>query len=204
MLWRDFAPYVLPSVIGCPIPTLVHHARLTAIDWCRRTACWRVDLDPVQLPGDSHIAYIDPLSIQASVTKVIAVSVGGRERMLVSPRDGQRFVRSQHPGEFCFTADNRDLQVYPMEPAGTEVIVTATLTPSAVAAELDDSIAADWIGDIALGVTAAIKRLPKQDFSDPIGARDDQERYEARVGSAAAKFARGLSAAKTRTSRGFF
>lgn len=203
MLWRDFAPYVLPSVIGCPIPTLVHHARLTSIDWCRRTACWRVDLDPVQLPGGSHVAYIDPLSIQAAVTKVITVSVGGRERTLVSPRDGQRFVRSQHPGEFCFTTDNRDLQVYPMEPAGTEVIVTATLVPSATAAELDDMVAADWIGDIAIGVTAAIKRIPNQEFSDPVGARDDQARYEDRRTSVAAKFARGLSAAKTRTQRGF-
>lgn len=204
MLWRDFAPYVVPFVIGAPMPVLEHHARLIAIDWCQKTGCWTRDLDAEIADGLTHTIDIVAPSSQIAVVRPIAVSVAGKERDLVTPRDGQRFVRSQHPGDFCFTPDNRVLHVYPLEQAGTEVVVTAMLKPALDRSSgLDDEIATQYANDIAWGIIASIQRLPKQDFSDPASARDHQTMYEDRRSTIAAKIARGIAAAKTRSQPGY-
>lgn len=204
MLWRDFAPYVMPYVIGAPMPVIEHHARLIAIDWCRRTGCWTRDLDPETTDGVNHTVDIVAPSSQIAVVRPIAVSVAGRERDLVTSRDGQRFVRSQHPGDFCFTPDNLLLHVYPLEPAGTEVVMTAILMPALDRSSgLDDEIATQYADDIAKGIIASIQRLPKQEFTDPASARDHQTMYEDRRGTIAAKIARGIAAAKTRSQPGY-
>lgn len=204
MLWRDFAPFVTPFVIGCPMPVLVHHARLVSIDWCRKTLCWQRDLDAEVLSGTSHEFDMQPLSVQSSIVKVLAVAVNGRERDLLTARDGQKFVRSQHPGDFCFTPDNLTLHVYPLEPEGTEVVVTAALAPALNGSSgLEDEIALQHADDIAKGIVASIMRVPGQDFSNPAQAAIEQGMYEARRTTIAAKVGRGLSAAKTRTQPGY-
>ena len=35
-------PYVAPNVMGCPIPVMEHHVRLSAIDFCNKTR-WHED-----------------------------------------------------------------------------------------------------------------------------------------------------------------
>ena len=42
MKWEDFGPFVLPYVVGCPLPTMVHHVRLAANEFCKRTKCCRI------------------------------------------------------------------------------------------------------------------------------------------------------------------
>lgn len=197
MKWRDFAPYVMPHVIGCPMPVLEHHARMTAIDWCRKTLCLSKDLDPVLSDGLTHVVPITPPAGYTTV-RVLAVGVDDKERDLVTPRDGQKFVRSQHPGDFCFTTDSLTLNVHPLEAAGVPVVVTAALMPAMVTStELDDDVAIQYAGDIAHGVIAAIKRLP--DFADANGAMTEQTIYQGARSTVAAKVMRGLAAAKTRT-----
>lgn len=197
MNWRDFAPYVMPYVIGCPMPVLVHHARLTAIDWCRKTLCLTKDLDPVDSDGLTNQVPISPPAGYTTV-RVMAVGVDGKDRELVTPRDGQKFVRTQHPGDFCFTTDSLTLNVYPLEAAGTPVVVTAALMPALnTSTELDDDVALQYAADIANGVIAAIKLLP--DFKDQAGAATHQALYAQARSTVAAKVMRGLAAAKTRT-----
>lgn len=199
MQWREFGPFVTPFVIGCPVPVLEHHARMTAIDWCRNTLCLQRDLDPVLTNGTSNaINIVAPEGL--AVVRVLAVAVEDIERELVTPRDGQRFARSNHPGDFCFTPANATLQVYPLEPAGKEVLITAALMPTLLGTSngLDDEVANEYVSDIALGVIASIKRLPQEGLNDPSGATDHQTRYENRRSTIAAKIARGLAAAKTR------
>lgn len=197
MLWREFAPYVMPYVIGCPMPVMEHHARLVAIDWCRRTFCHTVDLDPVPCDG-SALVLMEPLP-QTEIIKVLSVAVAGKDWTLVDPRKGQQHVRSEDPGDFCFTQDNKNLSIYPVQENATEVIVTAALMPTFTDSEgLDQDPASQYMDDIAKGIIASIMRLPKQDYSDPAGAMLHQSMYEARRSTVAAKVSRGLSAAKMR------
>lgn len=205
MQWRDFAPFVMPYVVGCPMPTLEHHAMLTSNDWFRRTLCLKMDLDPEFSTGASNAIDIVPPSRQLAVVRVLSVQVGDCERELLTMRDGQRFVRSQHPGAFCFAIDSRTLMVYPLEPAGVPVIVTAALAPAVALAEgVDDDIATEHMGDIAQGIIASIKMLPGQGFSDSQGAIAHRALYEDRIRTIAAKVARGESAAKLRSAPRMF
>lgn len=48
MIWRDLFPYVLPYVPGVPDATAVHHIRNAAIDFCRRTLAWQMEIDPIE------------------------------------------------------------------------------------------------------------------------------------------------------------
>ena len=167
MLWRDFAPYVLPHVIGCAMPTLEQHARQVSIDWCRGTLCHQIDLDPELASGTRNAIDLASPSVQLTVVKLMSVAVDGKDRALVAPRVGQQFVRSNHPGDFCFTTDNRTLMVYPLAPAGVEVVATVAMMPSLNANILDDIVGADYAMDIAEGIIASLQRLPNQEFSNP-------------------------------------
>lgn len=195
MLWTDFQPFVMPYVVGCPTPILVHHARLVSIDWCRKTLAYTVDLDPVLTDGTETVE-MEPES-KTQIVKVMTVAVAGKDWELVEPRRGQQFVRSQHPGDFCFTRDNRSLAVYGVQPAGTEVVVTAALMPDMLRGTgLSDDLASQYADDIAKGIIASIMRLPA--FADPGGAVMHQAMYESRRTTIAAKISRGLAAAKLR------
>lgn len=198
MLWRDFTPFVAPYVIGCPLPVLEHHARIMARDWCRNTLALQDELDPVLTDGAGAEVLITPPE-GLHVVKTMAVMVGDRERTLVHYRNGQQYDRTQHPGEYCYTRDNATLVVRPVEAAGVPVVITAAMMPSFDAAGLADVVANAYAEDIAKGITASIKLVPNQDFSDPQTAMVFLLQYESRRSTIAAKIARGMSSAKTQS-----
>lgn len=197
MKWLDFSPYVLPYVIGCPDPTLEMHARLAAIEFFRRTLSWREVLDPVQTDGTERVEVETPN--QAQIIKIKSVSVGGHEFPLVETSHGLELSRT-HPGrEFAFTQDGRTLVVYPIQPAGIQVIAEAAVAPSVTSTTLDDAQAMQHMQDIAQGAIASLKRVPNQTFSDLAGSPMHQAMFEARVSTIAAKHSRGVLAAKMRS-----
>lgn len=197
MQWRDFSPFVLPYVVGCPMPVLEHHARLMSVDWCRKTLCHTVDLDPTRTDGTA-ILCMEPL-LQTEIIKVLSVAVAGRDWELVDPRKGQQHVRSEETRDYCFTQDNKTLAIHPVQAAGLDVVITAALMPSLqLSSGLADEVASQYMDNIAKGIVASIMRLPKQEYSDPAGSAVHQMMYEQRRSTVAAKVARGLSAAKMR------
>lgn len=204
MRWRDFEPYVLPYVIGCPIPVMEHHARLTAIDWCRKTLCMTRELDAELTSGTSHEVDIAPPP-GMQIVRAVDVAVGGREFNLTDPLYGKRLARNHGQQEYCFTSDNATLQVYPMQAAGVEVVITAALMPALVnSTGLDDDIALEHADDIAKGIAAAMLKLPEQTFTNPQLAERMEADYKARRTTIAAKYSRGLAAGKTRSQPKFF
>ena len=76
MKWEDFGPFVLPYVVGCPLPTMVHHVRLAAIEFCKRTKCWARNLEPVTA-FDPHVVEIEPDSTNARILAIEGVAVDG-------------------------------------------------------------------------------------------------------------------------------
>lgn len=204
MLWRDFEPYVLPYVIGCPLPVLEHHARLTAIDWCRKTLCLQRTLEPESTSGVSHeIDILAPSGMQ--VVRPLDVAVDGKERTMATALEGIRLARAQSRHEFCFTQDNATLFVHPLEAAGKQVVITAALMPAlGTSTGLDDDIALEHADDIAKGIAAAILKIPKQDFTDMALSADMKAEYERRRATIAAKYSRGIAAGKLRHKTAFF
>ncbi len=92
MIWSDFYSWVLPSVQGCPNPTLDLHIRQSAIEFCRRTLCWVRTLDPVEANGMDIRFDLDLLS-QTQAVKLMAVAVNGLEYLLVDTQRGLQLVR---------------------------------------------------------------------------------------------------------------
>lgn len=194
---RDFSALVLPFVVGCPMPVMVQHVRLAAIDFCRKTQCFKRDLAPKATDGTA-ILLMEPLAgTQIRQVKSVVVGDRGDWPVLGAPQ-GEHFVRTNHPADFCFTSDNRRLHIYALQPTGTLVTVNAALAPSLLATELDDALFDEYGQDIAEGAIASIKSVPKQDFTDPGGVLMHRDNFQRRISVTTAKVGRGLSDAKTR------
>ncbi|XVJ69944.1 MAG: hypothetical protein HEQ39_09995 [Rhizobacter sp.] len=196
MKWSEFGPYVLPDVIGVPEPMLWLHARLASIEFCRRTLCDTLTLDPSNTDGTTTVELELPPETQ--IIKIKAVEVAGRDHPLVTPIHGNALVRSQSGQPFCFLANDLTLAVYPAQPKKTKVTADVALAPSIEAEELRDTVAAQYAQDIANGVVARLKKITNQVWSDPTGAVDAQQRFLGRISTVAAKVGRGQVAAKMR------
>lgn len=197
MNWADFSPYVLPYVTGCPEPVMEQHVKLAAIEFFRRTLSYRQVLDPVTTDGTALVPLDAPM--QTQIIKIKSVTVGDHDFPLVETSHGLELSRT-HPGrEFAFTQDGRTLVVYPIQPAGIQVIAEAAVAPSVTSTTLDDAQAMQHMQDIAHGAVASIKRIPGQPFSDLAGSPVHQAMFEARVSTVAAKHSRGVMAAKMRS-----
>jgi hypothetical protein len=201
MQWIEFAPYILPYAGGCPEPLLELHTRLAAIDFCRRTLCDTRTLDPIQ-GFDQNVVELD-LPPETVIVKIKAVEVDTRDRAIVSPAMGRSYVRSKHPGEFCFTPDNRNLHIYPAPTETVFVVPDVALMPSLQATGLLDEIANEYMHDIAHGALARILMVPNQTFSDPNSAVVHANAFKARVNTIAAKIGRGIANSKTQSFIGY-
>jgi hypothetical protein len=201
MLWRDFAPFVLPYVPGCPVPVLEHHARIVSIDWCRKTLCHLREMESIPGGGTTFLEMYPPNGTQ--IIKIKAVDVGGVDWPLTDSIRGAKMARGQHPGYFAYTEDNITLRVYPALIGTQAVTVTAALAPTITANKLDDVVASQYLQDIAHGVIASLMMAPGQSFSSPQDAMIHSARYEALKVSAAGKVMRGMANVKMGGAPGF-
>jgi hypothetical protein len=193
MQWSDFGPYVHPFVIGCPEPVMVHHVRLAAIEWCRRTLCWVEWLDDVgtELTPETEI---DP-GKDRQIIKIKHVLVDGKEWGLVEPDYGTRLALQDSKDEFCFTDDQKTLQIHPLQVMNTPVKIRAALAPTLGAPSMD-KVLDEHAQDIASGAIASIMRLPGQSFSNMGDSAVHEAVFRGRIKTIALKKSRGLMAAK--------
>lgn len=201
MLWSDFQPYVLPHVIGVPQPTMELHARLAAIEFCRRTTCDIRTLAAVETDGTADVALVAPTDTR--IIKIKAVEVDGKEWTLVDATHGKSSSRRQLSGDYAFTQDGINLQLFPVPVTGIEVVADVALAPSMGSVELFDPIGEQYVQDIAHGVIAGIKSIPGQPFSDSPGADQARAMFQARINTVSAKMSRGLMGLKMRSHVGY-
>lgn len=166
MQWADFSPYVLPYVIGCPEPTLEIQAKLAAMDFCEKTKCWVKTLEPAQTYGQ-HLLEVDASYEKARIVDIELVQVDGVEWPIVDPAVGIRRAQANDGRAFCFPATG-GVMIYPLQPNGTNVVVTASLVPTMAATSLD-TLLYEHIDSIAHGTIARIMRIPNQPFTGDAG-----------------------------------
>lgn len=197
MLWRDFEPYVMPFVQGCPVPVLEHHARLTAIDFCRKTACMAVTLDPEQTDG--FTLDVQPLADTGlQILRMLSVTLDGHAMPLVSTSHGLELVAHGYGNEFAFARDGATIAINPLQDAGVQVVVHAVLGPSFASKTVPDALLAH-VQDIAHGAIASIQMVPGQTFTAPDFAAAQRDMYQRRVSTVAASVSRGRTPAKMRS-----
>lgn len=201
MQWADFGPYVHPYVIGCPEPVMTHHVRLAAMEWCRRTLCWTEWLDEVGTELTPEVE-VD-VGRDRQIIKIKQVLVGGKEWGLVEPDYGIRLALEDSTEEFCFTDDQKTLQVYPLQLMNTPVKIRAVLAPTLQAPSLPKALD-EHAQDIAEGAIASIMRLPGQTFSNMGDSAVHEAAFRGRIKTIALKKSRGLMAAKLYRASEFF
>lgn len=192
MLLSDFDPYIAPYVIGCPQPTIHHHVRLAAIDFCRRTHCHIRTLEPVQ-GFDGTTFELEP-DKNMQIVKVLLVMVDGRTWPMVTADKAYGLLSSDCTQDFCFTEDGQTINVHPKQPSTAKLTVRAASAPSISATVISDDLK-PYIEDIANGAIARIMHLPSQPFSNPNSATMHDALYLDRVRTIGAKVSRGMLSA---------
>ena len=200
MIWADFYSWVLPSVSGCPNPTLDLHIRQAAIDFCRRTLCWVRTLDPVEANG-MDIRFDLDLPSQTQTVKLMAVAVNGREYLLVDTQRGLQLVRQGSGADFSFTQDKLTLDVHPLRGRGDSIVVDMALAPSFNASSIETDVASPHTQEIAQGALATLQMMAGVAWSDPGLAGANKALFNQRVATVAMHFARGQGAARVVSSR---
>lgn len=182
MRLSDFGPYVMPYVIGCPLPVMEAHVRDAAIEFMQETKCWVRTLDP-ELTGSTAEVDLSPDSALARIFDVHGVKVDGTESAFtVSP-------------DFSFVTI--DLNREP----GIEVVATVAQVLKDDATQLPDEFK-HYARHIAHGAIASIKRVPGQPFSSPDDA--DETRFRSHIRAESARLARGLVVAGVRRAKASF
>lgn len=190
MLWSDFHPYIAHHVIGCPDPLMERYARMAAIEFCRRTACWQKTLDPVLTDGTTVVSLVPDANTQ--VIKIKGVEVDGSSYPIVDAKLGLDLVRTDSQQSFCFTQDNKTLNVYPVKVVNLPVVVDAVLAPTITATSIDDGIGNDYIMDIATGAAASLQRISDSQWTDMNSSQINQAVFNGRMATVASKVARGF------------
>lgn len=200
MKWADFAPYVMPHVSGCPIPVLEHHAKLAAIDFLRRTSAYVRTLETAYTYGQQDVE-IEEYDSTTTISRIMAVTVGGRNFDIVQPGEGMRLLRDESTAEFVFSMDLSTLTINPLQERRIPVVIDAALIPRLDASVLNDEVALMYAQDIACGAIASIQMLPGQKFSNPQLSVVHHNAFDNRITTVAAKAHRGHAASITRPAR---
>lgn len=200
MIWSDFYSWVLPSVPGCPNPTLDLHIRQAAIEFCRRTLCWVRTLDPVEANG-MDIRFDLDLPSQTQAVKLMAVAVNGLEYLLVDTQRGLQLVRQGSGADFSFTQDKLTLDVHPLRARGDSIEVDMALAPSFNASSVETDVASPYVQEIAQGALATLQMIAGVAWSDPGLAAANKALFNQRVATVAMHFARGQGAARVVSGR---
>lgn len=192
MNWADFQPYVMPHVIGVPLPMLEHHARMAAIEFCKRTKCWIRSLTPMLTTGAHEIA-MAPYAPGTRIFDVESVDVDGVDWPILDAGVGVKKSHGNTSDPFCFTQDHVALSIYPLQSSGSSVSVMVAMTPTMSAAELHDDLA-QYVEHIAHGAVASLMRVPGQAFTSPLSDAHEAM-FREQIKTESSRLARGSIAA---------
>ena len=137
-LWEDFHPLVLPSVLGCPIPTMDNALRLAARDFCERTRAWR-EREEFEAQGNTNLFDID-IPTGTELVRFTSADIGGKDFSVFGegllPKDWAD--RDPKPGLY-HVFDNA-YRVFPLPNAGTAMVIEAALMPDMTGTGVGDDV----------------------------------------------------------------
>lgn len=190
---EDLAPLVLPSVPGCPEPTLLLHLRQAAIEFCGRTLVWRRELDPITSVADDD-SYTLPLPAGSALVKLLSFTIDGQDAYVVTPEKGRRLAVSDSARDVAWTDDRVNVRVNPTPDAdGKSYVFTAALKPTQASTTIPDEVGEHYANDIAGGALARLLDLENVTWANPVKARTRRDTFEACINKVAAQASKGFS-----------
>lgn len=202
---------VLPSLPGCPEPSVVRALRDSAIEFCNRSLIWRHEVEPIpvvkgindydlDIPANTNIASFirvrhaernAPLELRTT-DELDDMSPGWRGLVGIP----QYFV--QH-GQFGIVLDR-----LPRETKRNVLAATLALKPTNTANSLPDVLYIDWKEEISNGARSRLMIDTNRQWSNPERAAIADREFSNGIQRAALKSrlgsgARDLSVRKRRT-----
>lgn len=183
--WADFHGYILPDVIGCPIPLLDQKLIETVRDFCTRSKAMRHSETMTVGAGQTTFTFTLPTETEAVAIKSATadeepIKVKSFEQL---PPDWSTVEARQFNG--LALINRAAFTVAPWLPAGASLHVVAAIRPTHEAEGVDDAFWAEHVEAIAWGVKYRLWSQPRKDWTDLNNASQARGEYETRLSSAA-------------------
>lgn len=195
--WSSFLQWVAPWVPGVPDPVLEDAIRTAAIDFCRRSRTWRVELSPLSVVALTYqyaIASALPGTVTAAdvvVSDIIRMEFNGLDLPVKTPDQlddawpGWKIAQAYQPS-VCFMSDERTLRLVaiPTLDAAAAIAGTVALKPSATAATIDQTVFEEHHQAIANGALSKLLLMPGNSWTSREDAVDRRTAFDKAVWSA--------------------
>ena len=173
--WSGFHPYVLPEVIGVPVPALDHAIRNAAIEFCEETLLHVVDAAPIDVLAGVSTYPLSSGNPELDVCLVKAAWFNERQLPCVSQEVLNEQVPDYWPSKTaeqptCFTQQDQDnLILYPVP---TQDALGALRLKLVVRPSLASTGVADWIGkrfiqEISYGAISMLAGMSNKPWTNP-------------------------------------
>lgn len=198
---QSFHSLVLPSAIGCPVPTLNQAILSACIDFCERSLIYREKLDSAYTSINVADVELD-LPSNTRVVKVMQVSLDGSP---IDPAGEDDFLGinpntnrpPSKPSTFVYMP-NGTLSFYPIPDAAYSVQAYVALKPSRSATSIDDRLFEDWAECIASGALYRLLTIPSSDWANAVLAKVHYDAFTAGVNKALVESRREKTRAQER------
>jgi hypothetical protein len=200
----DFLPKVLPHVPGCPDPLAENHVLEAAIEFCRRTNVWRVDLDPITLAANvSEYDLANPAN--GKVQLVERVLYNGvpldpkTPHQLDQDMPGWPTLKGSIVAYYMLT--RRKFRIVQI-PAATEtnaIVVQVSARPTRTATVLDSELYEEYLDEVAAGALSSLLGIPGKEWSSSAKAKERMDEFEKAISTYTANAAQSFSRAPLRT-----
>jgi hypothetical protein len=196
VIFEALHPFVAPSVIGCPIPVMDHHIRLSAIEFCDKTR-WHEEACFVSRSGNTGVYEFD-VEQGLEIVRITSVSVADAEIFPKTKTTGLQMIAAGSLERFFVVIDPLNIQINPVPAVTDAVHVVAALRPAINATRLHEALI-EWRDSIASGAIGRIAALPGQSFSSLDVASVHRGIFNAAIQSALVK--QGLGSSESRPVR---
>ena len=214
-LFSDFLPAILVDVPGCPDVAVEREIRNAAIQLCRRSLCWRQQLDPVQVFANIGGYTMDSPQFEARVIKIYDVILttpsadpfASPDVRQLSPKTpqaldaaspGWRYPQSATTNPYLlptnwYTQDDPSQILLAGMPAmNGSLTILASLAPLMTSTGIDSWVAEQHYEAIVHGTKARLMAIPQKPWTDFNLAAWHSTEFDKAIGSANAEAAQAF------------
>lgn len=177
MVLDDFHPYILPEVMGAPIPAVNLAIIRAAREFCEKSLVWEVDIPSIAI-SNGVSEYDLSLPDESDLIHLTSVKLEG---VTVCPGESQDgALRYRQP-------DLEHIELVPVPELGSGfklLELRAALKPARNANKISHFLYNEWAEAIAFGALSILKRQQRQAWSDQQGALSDRQEFERKMSEA--------------------
>lgn len=175
--WADFYPFVLPEVSGCALPTVDHHLRLAARDFCQRTGCWHEWADAITADGLTNRFDYDMSATQQELVRIERAVRNDCDKLDV------RDERGGLPGDWATGDTDRryamdtlvhfdacQFAVFPKPCASDTIRVEMVFKPSMAATQVPDVLVNSYADEVSKGAKKTLLGMRAREWTDLVQA----------------------------------